>query len=59
MGRRIAQRACPTLVERPNDRDALDLADAEGKGEEIAVIEEAEMLAGASKILLPALVGAA
>lgn len=55
------QRACPTLVERPNDRDALDLADVEGNGEDVAVaiIKGTGVLLVAIKTLLAALVGAA
>jgi hypothetical protein len=61
VGRRIMQRACPTLVERPNDRDALDLADVEGNGEDVAVaiIKGTGVLLVAIRTLLAALVGAA
>ena len=53
------QRACPTLVERPNVRDALDLADVEVGNEDVAVIEGRGPSLVAIKTLLAALVGAA
>ena len=47
------------MVERPNVRDALDLADVEVGNEDVAVIEGRGPSLVAIKTLLAALVGAA
>jgi hypothetical protein len=59
--RRIVQRACPTLLECPNNDEALDLCEVV-EGEDKTDCEGAEgieRLVGASKTLLAKLVGAA
>jgi len=56
--RRIVQRACPTLLECPNNDEALDLSEVV-EGEDKADCEGIEMLVGVSKTLLAELVGAA
>ena len=56
--RRIVQRACPTLLECPNNDEALDLSDVV-EGEDKADPERVEKLVGASKTLLTEPVGAA
>jgi hypothetical protein len=56
--RRIVQRACPTLLERPNNDEALDLSDVV-EGEDTADPERVEKLVGVSKTLLTEPIGAA
>ena len=56
--RRIVQRACPTLLECPNNDEALDMSEVVGE-EDKADCEEIEKLVGVSKTLLTELVGAA
>lgn len=58
MVRRIVQRACPTLLEYPNNDEALDLSDVVEE-EDDADSEGIEKLVGVSKTLLTEPVGAA
>ena len=59
--RRIVQRACPALLERANNDEALDLSDVveEPEGDDKAESEGVEKLVGASTTLLTEPVGAA
>jgi hypothetical protein len=54
--RRIVQRACPTLLECPNNDKALDFSDVVEEDEPDS--EGKEKLVGASKTLLTEFVGA-
>jgi hypothetical protein len=56
--RRIVQRACPTLLDCPNNDEALDLC-VVVEGEDKADCEGIEKLVGISKTLLAGLDGAA
>ena len=56
--RRVVQRACPTVLECPNNDGALDLSDVV-EGEDKADVEGIEKLVGVSKSLFTELVGAA
>lgn len=56
--RRIVQSACPTLLECPNNDEALDVSDVVEE-EDKADFEGIEKLVGVSKTLLTELVGAA
>lgn len=56
--RRIVQRACPALLECPNNDEALDLSDVL-EGDDNADSEGIEKLVGVSKTLLTEPVGAA
>lgn len=54
--RRIVQRACPALLERPNNDEALDVSDVVEEEDKAKGIEK---LVGVSRTLLTELVGAA